>query len=312
MSGDGIGGRFMPRGIWGAVLLPVDGAGDIDWGALSAQVEILCASDLAGIYTNGTAGEFHSQTEAEFDRLSELVAEVAAKAGKRFQIGVGNSNARLARDRLARIKALGPDAVQITLPDWWPPSPGEARRFVVGMQAAAGDVPLVLYNPPHAKLGLSLAQIAELRADTQGLVGAKLAGGDAGWYDERRRLLAGFSVFVAGHSVAFGRPLGADGSYSNLACLSPNGAVWHWRLIESDPAAAVAFEARFREFLAAWVLPLATRNGLSDAALDKLMAAAGGWGPVGPRLLWPYGGASGDDVARVGDAARRDLPELFG
>jgi dihydrodipicolinate synthase/N-acetylneuraminate lyase len=311
MSGGGIGAAFMPRGIWGAVLLPVDGAGGIDWGALSEQVAILCASDLAGIYTNGTAGEFHSQTEAEFDRLSELVAGVAAKAGKPFQIGVSNSNARLARERLARITALGPDAVQITLPDWWPPSVGEVQRFVEGMQAAAGDVPLVLYNPPHAKVGLSLAQIAGLRDRAPGLVGAKLAGGDAGWYEERRRVLAGFSVFVAGHTVAFGRPLGADGAYSNVACLSPNGAVWHWRLIESDPAAAVAFEARFREFLTTWMLPLAARHGLSDAALDKLMAAAGGWGPVGPQLLWPYGGASADDVARVGDAARRDLPELF-
>ncbi len=311
MSAVEVGRRFVPRGIWGAVLLPVDGAGAIDWGALSEQVEILCASDLAGIYTNGTAGEFHSQTEVEFDRLSELVAGVALKAGKPFQIGVSNSNARLARERLARIVALGPDAVQITLPDWWPPSVGEVQRFVVGMQAVAQGVPLVLYNPPHAKVRLSLAQIAELRADVPGLVGAKLAGGDAGWYEERRRVLAGFSVFVAGHTVAFGRPLGADGSYSNLACLSPNGAVWHWRLIESDPAAAVAFEARFREFLAAWVLPMATRDGLSDAALDKLMAAAGGWGPVGPQLLWPYSGASGGDVARVGEAARRDLPELF-
>jgi len=41
------------------------------------------------------------------------------------------------------------------------------------------------------------------------------------------------------------------------------------------------------------------------------MAAAGGWGPVGPALLWPYSGASAEAVARVRSEARAQVPELF-
>ncbi|WP_457852938.1 hypothetical protein [Sinorhizobium medicae] len=59
------------------------------------------------------------------------------------------------------------------------------------------------------------------------------------------------------------------------------------------------------------VLPLAARYGLSNAALDKAMAAAGRWCSMGPHLLWPYSCAPEEAVAELGGAARRQLPELF-
>lgn len=299
-----------PQGIWGAVLLPVDAGGAIDWTALEEEVEILCASGLHGIYTNGTAGEFHTQTEAEFDRLTGIVATRARAAGVPFQIGVCQSNPRVARERLARIGGIGAAGVQIILPDWWPPSPPEVDRFIDGMQEAAGDLPLILYNPPHAKVRLPLDRIAALRARAPGLIGAKLPGGDADWYAERRRLLPGFSVFVAGHTIAFGRPLGADGAYSNVACLSPGGALLHWRLAADDPAAAADLEARIQSFMQTHVVPLVASHGLSHAALDKLMAAAGGWGPVSERLMWPHVSAPEGSVAAVRAAMRAMLPEF--
>jgi dihydrodipicolinate synthase/N-acetylneuraminate lyase len=299
-----------PTGIWAAVLLPVSARGEIEWMALEEEIRILCASSVDGIYTNGTAGEFHGQIEVEYDRLTVLVAEIAGKTGKPFQIGVSHSNARIARERLSRLGPLGPAAAQFILPDWWPPSAGEVERFVAGMQEAAGNVPLVLYNPPHAKKRLALAEIAHLRRLAPALVGAKLPGGNADWYAERRRLLPGLSVFVPGHTVATARPLGADGSYSNMACLSPTGAAKFWRLIETDPRAATDLEARIDRFLGGHVLPLRESRGLSDAALDKLMAAAGKWGPVSARLLWPYDSASGDDVAALAAAARELIPEF--
>jgi dihydrodipicolinate synthase/N-acetylneuraminate lyase len=300
-----------PSGIWAALLLPVGSGGEIDWPALRAETAILCESGVAGIYTNGTAGEFHSQTEDEFDRIAEIVAEIAHGRSIAFQIGISQANGRLARERLRRVSSLRPNAVQFTLPDWWPPSPGESEDFVAGLMAAAPDIPLVLYNPPHAKRRLSLAEIASLRACAPSLIGAKLPGGDDAWFAEMRQRLPDFSVFVPGHTIASGRRAGASGSYSNIACLSPRGAVRWWDLIERDPESALAFERRIQAFLQDHVLPLRAQHGLSDAALDKAMAAAGGWGPLGPRLLWPYRGASDADVARLAQAARRDLPELF-
>ena len=300
-----------PVGIWGAVLLPIDQAGEIDWGALAGEVEILCRSDVAGIYTNGSAGEFHNQTDAEFGRIAETVADLAGKFDMPFQIGVSCTNPRVARTRLDMARSLGPSAIQFALPDWWPPSWDEVQRFVGGLQDVAQDMPLVIYNPPHAKVQISLEQLGVLRGIAPGLVGAKLAGGNEDWYARRRELGDGFAVFVPGHSVAFGRPLGANGSYSNVACLSPNGAVRLWDLIASDPAAAISLETCIVQFLKKNVMPLAQARGLSDPALDKLLAAAGGWGPIGPRLLWPYSFATTAEVDQISRAARRELPELF-
>jgi len=300
---------FRPRGIWGAVILPVTGGDGIDMGALGELVDILCGTGVAGIYTNGTAAEFFNQTEAEFDAITDLVLARAGRAGVPVQIGVSNSNPRVARARLARIAGSGAVAAQITLPDWWPPSAEEQGRFIDGMIEASDGLPLILYNPPTAKVRLDVPGIAALRRPS--LVGVKVAGGDADWYAQRRAMLGDMSVFVAGHTVAFGQPLGADGAYSNVACLSPQGAVRQWEMIETDPEAALDLEARFRRFLHATMIPLARDHGLSDAALDKAMAAAGGWGPVGPDLLWPYSGATPELVAQVRDCARDLLPDLM-
>ncbi|WP_343221509.1 dihydrodipicolinate synthase family protein [Mesorhizobium silamurunense] len=195
--------------------------GNIDWSATQDTVARLCASGVHGVYSNGTACEFHCQTEAEFDRLSEMVAQIAGAANIPFQIGISQSNPRVARERLKRVAGLRPSAVQFTLPDWWPPSDEEVLRFVSGLAEAAPRTSLVFYNPPHAKRRLSLESIAALRTAVPSLVGAKLPGGDAGWYADMRRELPGLSVFVPGHTLATGYAHGAHGSYSNVACLTP-------------------------------------------------------------------------------------------
>ena len=75
-----------PKGIWGAILLPVKDD-KIDWVAFEEQVTILCDSSVHGIYTNGTAAECHNQTEEQFDKLSNIVATIASKKNKKFQLG---------------------------------------------------------------------------------------------------------------------------------------------------------------------------------------------------------------------------------
>ncbi|MBL8339243.1 MAG: dihydrodipicolinate synthase family protein [Rhodoferax sp.] len=300
----------LPRGLWGTILLPVDARDQIDWSALSDELDLLVHSGLHGIYANGTAGEFHNQTDAEYERLVDLVARKARGAGMPFQIGVSCTNARVARERLRALRDVRPSAAQFILPDWWAPSQPELHAFLAGMQEVACGIPLVLYNPPQSKLRLDLDQIAALRAQYPLLVGAKLPGGDAGWYARRRALLPGFSVFVPGHTVAFGRPLGADGAYSNVACLGPRGALLHWQLSAESPERAGELESRIQQFMARYVLPLVQTHGLAHPALDKMMAEVGAWGPVRARMLWPHASAP-DAAIRDARAALRDmLPEF--
>ena len=196
------------------------------------------------------------------------------------------------------------------LPDWLPLSWPEVLDAVAGFERAADGIPLVLYNPPHAKTRLTPGQLGELGREFPGLIGVKVAGGDAGWCRRARSEVGDLALFVAGHTLATGRANGADGAYSNVACLSPPGAVRWGALMAADSAAALALEGRIQAFLDTHVLPW-QREGLGNAALDKGLAHAGRWAPISTRVRWPYASMPEEAAERLGDIARTELPELF-
>jgi dihydrodipicolinate synthase/N-acetylneuraminate lyase len=302
--------RTSLRGVWGTVLLPLDAAGRIDVGRLRRQLDVLTAAGLDGIYAHGTAGEFHELGEDEWDLVSGLVAEHALAAGLPFQLGAGHMSAHLSRDRVRRAARLGPDAIQVILPDWVPIPPAGAVAAVAGLADAAGGIPLVLYNPPHAKTQLDPGALIRLADEVPQLIGIKVAGGDAGWYQAMRPVTARLAVFVAGHTLASGLAQGAAGSYSNVACLSPAGAAAWYRMMTADPDRAAEVEVRLRSFLDRHIMPF-QRRGLANPALDKALAHIGGWADIGTRVRWPYQGVPEDEAIALRPLARAAVPELF-
>lgn len=298
-------------GVWGSVLLPIGATDAIDWERLEAEVDMLAASDLDGVYAHGTAGEFHTLTESEFDRVSALLAQACARAGMAFQIGASHPIAQVTLDRVRRTRELAPGAYQVVLPDWLPLTDDECEAFVRAVAEAAAPVPLVLYNPPHAKTPASPALLARLLDAVPSLIGVKVAGGDDAWYASMRDVLARCAVFVPGQRLATGLARGARGSYSNVAALSPSGAARWYAMMRADADAAADVERRIATLFSRHVAPLQTAV-LSNPALDKFLAAIGDWADVGLQVRWPYESAPPDAV----DPARRDaralLPELLG
>ncbi|MDX3101830.1 dihydrodipicolinate synthase family protein [Nonomuraea angiospora] len=297
-------------GTWGTVLLPIRDDESIDWARLEAELDVLVAVGLDGLYAHGTAGEFHTLGEDEYDRVNALLAERCERHGLPFQIGAAHMSAQTCLARVARARALRPGAIQVTLPDWLPLSRGEVVRFLSGVAAAADPVPLVLYNPPHAKTQVPADLYPVIRREVPAVIGIKVAGGDARWYAEIRRHAAGLAVFVAGHDLATGRRHGAAGSYSNIAALSPAGAMAWQRMMVARPDAALDVERRIHEFFAAHVRPL-QRSGYASAALDKFLAHLGGWADIGTRVRWPYDSVDASLAVRLRPLARARLPELF-
>ncbi len=296
------------HGVWGTVLLPLVPGGEIDWPALENQVDALVAGGLSGVYTNGTAGEFLAQSEDEFDRLSRIVAERCGAAGVPFQIGVSHASPRLALDRLRRSIRLRPGAVQVALPDWPAMSAPEAVAFLRRLAAEAGEIGIVLYNPPHARRVLEPREWTALRRHVPTLIGVKVGDETPGFYAAMRRDAEALAVFVPGHHLATGLRHGAHGSYSNLACLSPAAARRFYELASEDLDAALALERRIRELFAEHLEPLLA--GYCDAAVDKLLAVLGGWAPLTTELRWPYRGIPPEHVERLRPIFRERLPEF--
>lgn len=300
------------RGNWATLLLPIQPDDVIDFALLAAEIEHFIAAKVSGVYSNGTAGEFHTQTEDEFDRINALLAEKCARAGMPFQIGASHSSAQIGRERVRRAKALAPSAFQVTLPDWFPPSLPEVLAFLEKMAEEAAPIPLIVYNPPHAKRRLTPPEWLTIAESVPGIVGMKVLGGDEAWYAAMRPLFARLSVFIPGHLLADGLSRGAHGAYSNVACLSPVGAQRWYELCERDPVAGLALGRRIAAWWAANVAPLITRDGLSNAAADKAAAVAGGWLPgFNTRLRWPYRSAGHAAARQIGVSARAELRELF-
>lgn len=115
---------------------------------------------------------------------------------------------------------------------------------------------------------------------------------------------------MPGHLLAGMSKLGAHGSYSNIAALSPVGAVRWSEQILADPEAALDLERRIAEFFAEHIAPLRS-VGLSNPALDKFLAAVGGWADVGTQVRWPMSFATESQVVAARLTARRLLPELL-
>jgi dihydrodipicolinate synthase/N-acetylneuraminate lyase len=301
------------RGNWATLLLPIADDDAIDFGRLDVEIDALIAADVDGVYSNGTAGEFHNQTEAEYNAIQERLADRCTVAGLPFIIGACHPDPRVSEDRVRRAVRLGPAAVQVILPDWWPVTDAEAIEFLRMMADAADGTPLVLYNPPHAKRVLSPAELgAVLSPSGSAVAGVKLADGDARWYAAARDHLEAWALFVPGHHLATGVREGvAAGAFSNVACLSPRGAQIWMNQMASDLTAALDLEGRINAFLEDYVLPYRRDGGYSNAALDKLLAAVGDWAPVGTRLRRPYRWIDEAAAVCLRPIARATLPELF-
>ncbi|MEO6003714.1 MAG: dihydrodipicolinate synthase family protein [Opitutus sp.] len=299
-------------GNWATLLLPINADDSIDFSLLEAEVDHFIATQVNGVYSNGSAGEFYSQTEAEFDQVSVILAERCERAGLPFQIGACHMSPQLSRERVRRTKALRPGAFQVILPDWFSPTLDEIIGFLDAMAEAADPIPLIVYNPPHAKRQLNPAEWREILERVRGIVGMKVPGGDAQWYQAMQPVLARCSVFTAGHRLADALPQGARGAYSNVACLSPAGAQEWYDLCIQDPSAGQQLGQTIYNFWTEHVAPLITQQKLPNMAADKAAAVAGGWLPgLHPRLRWPYHSASPEHCAAIRAAAKRALPGSF-
>ncbi|RRJ95678.1 dihydrodipicolinate synthase family protein [Opitutaceae bacterium TAV4] len=299
------------RGNWATLLLPINADDSIDHHLLADEIDHYIAARMNGIYSNGSAGEFYTQTETEFDDINQLLAEKCEKARMPFQIGASHMSPQLSLERLKRTKALNPSGFQIILPDWFIPTWPEIETFLRKMAEAAAPVPLIIYNPPHAKRKLTPDEWLKV-SEIPGIAGMKVPGGDDAWYDAMQPVFRKMSVFIPGHFLATGISRGAHGAYSNVACLNPAGAQrWHDMCIR-DIATALAFESRLVRFWEACVVPLITRDKLPNMAADKATAVAGGWLPgFTARLRWPYNSASAESIAHIAAEARKQVPELF-
>ncbi|MEX2336523.1 MAG: dihydrodipicolinate synthase family protein [Fulvivirga sp.] len=298
-------------GNWATLLLPIKKNESIDWKLLEVEIDLLIDYKVNGIYSNGTAGEFYNITEDEFDKVSLILAEKCNGAGMPFQVGVSHMSPVISLNRLKRTLPLKPSAVQVILPDWFGVTDAEAVDFLQKMSETAGEIGLVLYNPPHAKRNLEPEDFKRFQQKIANLVGIKVAGGDEKWYADMKQLCPDMSVFIPGHHLASGCLKGAHGAYSNMACLNPLAAQKWYRSVVEGTDGALELEERINAFLSEYIIPFITKKHYSNQAVDKCLAAIGGWSDMGTRLRWPYKSIDEETAISLRPVAKNIIPEFF-
>jgi dihydrodipicolinate synthase/N-acetylneuraminate lyase len=300
-------------GNWATLLLATGKDGSLSYSRLADEIDVLIASNPNGIYSNGTAGEFYSQTEDEFDRISQLLSEKCEKAGIAYQLGVSHMSPQVSVERLKRIRHLKPGAVQMILPDWFPVTMDEAVAFLQGMEAEANGISLILYNPPHAKKILAPTDWTALKNKISTLQGLKVfdQNGDPLWFELLRQNCDRLSVFIPGHRLVSGIRSGAHGAYSNMACLNPFAAQKWYELSLTDLPSALELENRINRFMSNLIAPFITIDQYPPHACDRFMALMGGWADIGENLRWPYRSIPSGIVDLVREKAIHIIPEFF-
>lgn len=299
------------KGNWVPIMLPINPDDSIDYARLADQMDYLVSLEIDGIYSNGTAAEFYAQSEAEFDRISEMLAGRCERAQMPFQIGASHMSAQISLERIKRAATLQPSAIQVILPDWQALSDEEVIICLQKYAEIAAPINLVLYNPPQSKRVLLPQDYARLKNEVPQLVGIKVAGGDDSWYQAMQVYAAHLSIFVPGHHLASGICRGASGAYSNVACIHPLGAQHWYDLMQSDMEQALDIEKRIRDFMDQYIVPLMRDEKYINQAVDKLLCEIGGWTDLGTRLRFPYRWVDPARAEPLKAIIRQQVPELF-
>ena len=301
------------KGNWATLLLATNDKEEIDHKALEDEIDYLISSTPNGIYSNGTAGEFYTQTEDEFIKVNELLALKCERSGTPFQIGVSHTSPQISLERLKLIKHLRPGAVQVILPDWFPVIIDEAIDFMMRIEDVAEGIPLVLYNPPHAKKILKPSEWMRIKEKTKSFIGVKVFDNnrDSNWYKDVNETISGISVFIPGHHLATGLLSGMHGSYSNMACLNPVAAQKWYLMINDNPDDGLELEKRILLFMEKLIAPFITRDKYPNQACDRFMALVGGWANIGSKMRWPYRSIPVEYIEKTRAEAMDIIPEFF-
>src|SRR3546814_18445398 len=102
--------------------------------------------------------------------------------------------------RSTRTDTLFPYTTLFRSPDWVRVTQTEAIDFLTRIAAEAAPIPIVLYNPPHAKRVFQPEEYLALIDTIPSLISIKLLDGDDSWYTRMQHAADKAEKLVPGHN----------------------------------------------------------------------------------------------------------------
>lgn len=298
------------RGVWSALILPWTDRDNLDGRRFAREIRSYAGTGVSGVYTGGTTGEFYALDDATYEKSTWIACREAHGIGLPVQIGVSALSTRTVNQRIRIAKKHKADAVQVAIPFWLELKDDEVKRFVAEIATVAGETPIVLYVTGRSKRRIGPALYGQLANENPTFIGTKDTGLDVKGLKAILRKAPDIAIF-GGEDFFEKLPAGGKGGYCSVTGFNAAKVVeLHdlcaaGRMQEAEPLAVA-----MRRFVHEGLVPMVTRQGLWDSAIDRIQRVAGG-GVVGLRCQSPYRSGSEKDVRRVIAWCRRNTPELL-
>ena len=259
-------------GLWAAVLIPRNEAGDADEKAFRGSLEFLSGRGVNRVVLNGATGEYCLTTEDELSRLLHVCRETLDARGE-FLCAIGAAGVR-GSIRLGRMALeAGARALLLPMPHFFPYA---QQDLIAYCECVAGelDAPILLYNLPRFTTPLERSTVEELIDRVPNIIGIKDSSGSL-------EILGALSPDKACRIVGDDRVLAAaldagvcDGVVSGVAGVLPE--LMRALYLERDAVAARKLEeliVKLSVFPTPWGLKLiAEGRGLGPAHFAQSLA----------------------------------------
>ena len=229
---------FKLSGCFTALITPFkDGKADFD--SLRKIVRFQTESGVSGIVPCGSTGEASSLSREEY--LSVIKTAIEEASGKtQVLAGAGGNNTAATEELVRDVAALGPDAILSVSPCYNKPTQAGLKAHFKAVAAAAGNIPVVLYNiPGRTGVNMQPATIAEL-SEIPNIIGIKEASGSLDQVSEIvQKTDSSFSVISGDDSLTVPMmSVGATGVISVVSNIYPH---------ETSEMCRLAADGNFKE-----------------------------------------------------------------
>jgi 4-hydroxy-tetrahydrodipicolinate synthase len=303
------------KGIWAGVTLSWNEDYTLDEGAFRENLRRLCISNVHGIYTTGSTGEFYVLDFSEFRAVVDITIEVVAPSGIPIQIGCCADNTRSVQQQVEYAARSGADGVQIVIPYWMELTDAELAQYFKDVAAVAPTMPLIHYNIPRTKRFLAATDYRRALEAAPSLIGVKFtfAGSYFGQLQQSLQLTPELSYFVGEDLLVSAMQLGVRGSYSSMVCTNPNFMQELFALSEARQwDKAISKQSHLAKFFRELGLLMEKLNlGGIDPVADKGLAIASGYFTGHQRTRAPYIGWSDTGVIQVRSWLEQYYPEFL-
>jgi dihydrodipicolinate synthase/N-acetylneuraminate lyase len=263
------------RGLWAAIPTPWDACGALDTDMLSRNVERLAASNVDGIYTTDSDGEFYAIELDEFEKLAECFGKATRECNISAAVGVTWCNTQGIIDRIKASIDLGIPNVHVAFPFFMPLAKTDVDFFFEDLHRAAPQSRWIHYA--HPRCGPTLTGVDYARVHSrfpEQLIGTKLGTTDMSALAEILINAPMLAHFVVDPTLFPGMLLGARGCYSYWCNTLPR---WHRSYmnacIEQDWNFARQCHLKLIQFELAHISPLRAAghlHGIISKARAKL------------------------------------------